>query len=108
MRSAQARHLAAETGLKAAFVMARPADIANAIIAELTHSGFELPAVCPSILGHRADGIRSYFETCNTSLGLPGSPHKRRFSRWSKRIKMPSTSRIEPFVSVNSLIRSKC
>ena len=42
--SPQVRHFAVETGLKAAFVMARPADIANAIIAELTHSGFELPA----------------------------------------------------------------
>lgn len=42
--SQEARHLAAATGLKAAFVMARPADIANAVIAELTHSGFELPA----------------------------------------------------------------
>lgn len=40
----EARHLAVATGLKAALVMARPADIANAIIAELTHSGFELPA----------------------------------------------------------------
>jgi hypothetical protein len=42
--SQEARHLAAATGLKAVLVMGRPADIANAIIAELTHSGFELPA----------------------------------------------------------------
>ena len=42
--SQEARHLAAATGLKAALVMGRPADIANAIIAELTHSGFKLPA----------------------------------------------------------------
>jgi hypothetical protein len=38
--SAQASRLAAATGFKAALAMARPADIANAIIAELTHSGF--------------------------------------------------------------------
>ena len=41
--SPQARHLAAAAGFKAALVMARPADIANAIIAELIHAGFELP-----------------------------------------------------------------
>jgi hypothetical protein len=42
--SAQARHLAVATGFKVSLVMARPADVANAMIAELTHSSFELPA----------------------------------------------------------------
>ena len=42
--SAQVRHLAIATGLKVSLVMARLADIANAIIAELIHAGFELPA----------------------------------------------------------------
>ena len=42
--SQQARHLAVETGFKASLLMPRPADIANAVIAELTHAGYELPA----------------------------------------------------------------
>jgi len=41
--SKQARHLAAEAGLQAALVMARPADITNSIIAALTNARFELP-----------------------------------------------------------------
>jgi len=42
--SKQARHLAVEAGHEAALVMARPADITNAIIAALIHARFELPA----------------------------------------------------------------
>jgi len=42
--SKQARHIAAEAGCQAARVMARPADITNAIVAALTHARFELPA----------------------------------------------------------------
>lgn len=42
--SKEARHMAAQTGYQAALVMGRPADISNAIIAALTHAGFELPA----------------------------------------------------------------
>ncbi len=41
--SKHARHVAAETGLQAALVMARPADITNAIVAALTNARFELP-----------------------------------------------------------------
>jgi hypothetical protein len=39
--SKQARHIAAQAGYQAALVMARPADITNAIIAALTHERFE-------------------------------------------------------------------
>jgi hypothetical protein len=43
--SKQARHLAVEAGYQAALVMARQADITNAIIGALIHSRFELPAL---------------------------------------------------------------
>ena len=42
--SKQARHVAAEAGYQAALVMARLADITNAIVAALTNARFELPA----------------------------------------------------------------
>ena len=42
--SKQARHVAVEAGYEAALVMARPADILNAVIGALIHARFELPA----------------------------------------------------------------
>jgi TnpA family transposase len=42
--SKEARHIAVAAGYQAALVMARPADIMNAIIAGLIHSRYELPA----------------------------------------------------------------
>jgi hypothetical protein len=42
--SGQTRSLAAQVGYQAALVMARPANIANAIIGAVTHARFELPA----------------------------------------------------------------
>ena len=53
----QARHLAVQTGHQAALVMARPADISNAIIAALTYARFELPAF--STLEHATKHARA-------------------------------------------------